>query len=228
MLLSPLASFSNAQIRMCTGLMLSALCVLLFCYLPTAYGSVSLIIILLTALIVEWPALCKGSKMMWFLTPLYPIAPGMMLIMLQHNPTTHPLFIWLVTTVAAFDTGAYCAGKKYGSHIIAPQISNGKTAEGFLGGTLAALIVSCVMLYWYNPHVSLLCGTSATIALCYSALIGDLFESALKRRVALKDSGTLLPGHGGIFDRIDGILCAAVLVFLFQSSFLTVFTRSCS
>lgn len=118
----------------------------------------------------------------------------------------------LVSMVAAHDTGSYIAGKLWGKHKIAPSISPGKTWEGFLGGLISALGVT---LFFFEPTASIMFFTLVVSTL---ALLGDLFESFLKRRANLKDSGTLLPGHGGILDRIDAILFVAPLFYFLRHS----------
>lgn len=120
--------------------------------------------------------------------------------------------LWLLTALTlvwAADSGAYFAGRHFGRHKLAPRISPNKTIEGLLGGLLAGLVtaagfgwlagISAVQM----PSLLLV----ATIAVLASVL-GDLFESLLKRHAGAKDSGTAIPGHGGVLDRIDGVLAA--------------------
>jgi len=102
------------------------------------------------------------------------------------------------------DTGAYFAGKRWGRHKLAPSISPGKTWEGVAGGLLAAAAYAIIL------SISASGGTTGmaffvgvTLVLAIMSIVGDLFESAAKRQAGLKDSGTLLPGHGGMLDRID-------------------------
>jgi phosphatidate cytidylyltransferase len=102
------------------------------------------------------------------------------------------------------DTGAYFAGKRWGRHKLAPSISPGKTWEGVAGGLLAAAAYAIIL------SISASGGTTGmaffigvTLVLAVMSIVGDLFESAAKRQAGLKDSGTLLPGHGGMLDRID-------------------------
>lgn len=112
------------------------------------------------------------------------------------------------------DSFAYFAGRRWGRVKLAPQISPGKTREGVYGALIGSALCGA-LLHWLRPEtgsLSVLVLLSVTIALF--SVVGDLFESLLKRQAGLKDSGTLLPGHGGVLDRIDS-LTAAAPVFLF-------------
>jgi phosphatidate cytidylyltransferase len=121
------------------------------------------------------------------------------------------LLLYLVVLVAAADVGAYFGGRRFGRRKLAPYVSPGKTWEGFGCGLLAAGLVGLAgALVLAEPWMPWL-GLSLGVALI--SVIGDLAESMFKRRAGLKDSGTLLPGHGGVLDRIDS-LTAAGPVFL--------------
>jgi phosphatidate cytidylyltransferase len=106
------------------------------------------------------------------------------------------------------DTAAYFAGRRFGRRKLAPSISPGKTWEG-AWGALAAVLAYAVLCRVFNVQLSAVTGPlwmaylAAVAALCVLSILGDLFESALKRQAGAKDSGTLLPGHGGVLDRID-------------------------
>jgi len=125
-------------------------------------------------------------------------------------------FVLLLTW--ASDTGAYFAGTKFGRRKLAPLVSPGKTWEGVLGGILLSLLVSYILGAWLDLPVLWRIVTGILVSL--AAVIGDLFESAIKRHAGMKDSGTLLPGHGGVLDRFDSLLLAAPLVYYMLSLFI--------
>ncbi len=147
------------------------------------------------------------------------------LVLLHYLSAYWLLFLLLLTWAA--DTGAYFVGRAYGRRKLMPAVSPNKTVEGFLGGVLLALVVALSGLIWLPVSVNYVWILLLMALLTsYFALIGDLWESLLKRQQGVKDSGTLLPGHGGILDRIDSLLSTAPLFaslfLLFSSSFLEV------
>lgn len=120
------------------------------------------------------------------------------------------------------DTAAYLAGRAFGRHHLAPSISPGKTWEGAAGGAVATLIYAIICALPGAPLGAYVQGAAwmpylaTVLLLCAVSIVGDLFESALKRQAGAKDSGALLPGHGGVLDRIDSVtstLPIAVLAF---------------
>lgn len=116
--------------------------------------------------------------------------------------------ILLIVTFAA-DTGAYYAGILFGRHALAPTISPKKTIEGLIGGWLLACVAAVILCTWWLPNWSTVDAVVLSLVLTASGLVGDLVESALKRSVGVKDSGAILPGHGGMLDRLDSLLFTA-------------------
>jgi phosphatidate cytidylyltransferase len=117
------------------------------------------------------------------------------------------LFVALVTWAA--DTGAYYSGNLWGRHLLAPTVSPKKTVEGLLGGMALACAAALVAQAWFLPQLRTLDALLLGVLLTGAGLLGDLSESALKRSVGVKDSGGILPGHGGMLDRLDSLLFTA-------------------
>ena len=141
------------------------------------------------------------------------------LLLLRDLPEHGRLAVFTVLlAVFADDTAAYLVGRWLGRHKLAPALSPGKTWEGFLAGTAAAIAVAFFALYEQNfLTIPESIGLGFAIALAGAA--GDLFESALKRDLQVKDSGQLLGAHGGMLDRIDSLLFAAVAAFYVVAAF---------
>ena len=125
--------------------------------------------------------------------------------------------LYVLCVVWATDIGAYFSGKLFGKHKLIPWISPGKTIEGTIGGFVCALGVIAVGCWLAQPKCILWWFMSG-VGTVFMAIIGDLFISMLKRRCNLKDTGTILPGHGGILDRLDSLL-SALPFFLWSYSF---------
>jgi phosphatidate cytidylyltransferase len=122
------------------------------------------------------------------------------------------MVLWMLLLVFAADIGAFFAGRKWGRHKLAPRVSPGKTWEGAIGGLAAVAVVGLIGTLHFGLPVAgglaFACGVGAF------SVIGDLTESMFKRAAGLKDSGSLLPGHGGVLDRIDSVTAAAPLYAL--------------
>lgn len=130
---------------------------------------------------------------------------------------------WLLTALAvvwAADSGAYFAGRAFGKHKLAPRVSPNKTIEGLVGGVIAGILAGIGFSLLAGVETAKLPALIAvTVVTVLFSVEGDLFESLLKRHVGAKDSGNLIPGHGGVLDRIDGVL-AALPVFVLGKELL--------
>lgn len=123
--------------------------------------------------------------------------------------------IWVFVVTWAVDTGGYLVGRVCGGPKLAPRISPKKTWSGLAGGLLAAIAVG--VAYPYGVAATAISAATTAVLVGGAAVIGDLFESAAKRRFGLKDSSALIPGHGGLLDRVDGLLLAAPATALLLS-----------
>ncbi|MBU4269607.1 phosphatidate cytidylyltransferase [Candidatus Dependentiae bacterium] len=210
--------------RFASGLILG------FCFFGSYVHSLLLFVFILFAILFimlffELPTLINlplRSFKFWLVAFLYPILPIFTLIYLtikyRSTDFIFPLYPFIVSWVA--DTGAYLLGKMLGKHKICPTISPGKSWEGLFGGFISVFIFNIFILPGIKSFPFVLYLNSFLAIFLFSLLItvvaflGDIFESKLKRRVNIKDSGILLPGHGGLFDRFDSVLFVAVFLLL--------------
>jgi phosphatidate cytidylyltransferase len=135
-------------------------------------------------------------------------------ILIATGPRPVAYILFLVVIVAGNDIGAYFIGRTFGRRKLAPRISPTKTVEGFVGGLIAGMVVSSVLVSfpaWEDIGLAKALVAGALVGVI--APIGDAAESMVKRSLAVKDMGSVLPGHGGILDRIDGFLFAAPAVY---------------
>jgi phosphatidate cytidylyltransferase len=160
----------------------------------------------------EWVALTRGRPLMRLLAIGYTLAALIALLWLRHQPAMgRETVMWIVLCIWATDIGAYVVGRSAGGAKLAPRISPGKTWSGLVGGMAWAAVASAAVGYAFDQgHTVTLAAIGAALAVV--GQIGDLVESAAKRRAGVKDSGTLIPGHGGLLDRIDGLLAVLVAV----------------
>ena len=120
---------------------------------------------------------------------------------------------FLLLVVFGGDTAAYYVGKRFGRHKLSPNISPGKSVEGAYGGLLGSVLAGVLFELFWPLGCSLNMATGLAVTMAVFAQFGDLFESMLKRSAGRKDSGSLLPGHGGVLDRIDGLLFATPVLY---------------
>ncbi|HUP65364.1 MAG TPA: phosphatidate cytidylyltransferase [Thermoanaerobaculia bacterium] len=125
------------------------------------------------------------------------------------------LIFFLLVAVWASDSGAYYVGKRFGRHRLSPRVSPKKTIEGGVGGFVTSLIAAGIVHATFFPEFPLHHALIAAGLLCVGGIIGDLAESLWKRSADVKDSGVLIPGHGGFLDRIDSILFTAPILYAY-------------
>lgn len=125
-----------------------------------------------------------------------------------HSEQGPQYVLYMMALIWVADSGAYFAGRRWGRRKLAPTVSPGKTIEGLWGALATSMLWAGIGLLWLQPELPLLFFVLSTITVLFSVL-GDLAESMFKRMVGLKDSGRILPGHGGVLDRIDSLTAAA-------------------
>jgi phosphatidate cytidylyltransferase len=134
------------------------------------------------------------------------------------------LIFFLLLVVWLGDAGAYYVGKRFGKRKLSPRISPKKTVEGLVGGLITSVITAIVIHLTFFPQIRLVHTIVVGIVLSISGVVGDLAESMWKRSAAVKDSGTLIPGHGGFLDRFDSILFTAPILYVYWALSQHAFT----
>lgn len=198
-------------VRTVTGLILIALALL--AAVAGGYVFAVLVAAIATAMFYEWTRLVRGLGAGWYLSGfVYALLPAVSLLWIRERAGPE-LLVWAFIVTWSTDIGAYFTGRALGRRRLAASISPGKTVEGLVGGILAATLFGggWVLAVGLAKPLVLLAPPFAL-----AAQAGDLFESWMKRRAGIKDSGNWLPGHGGFLDRLDGLVPVAVLTALAQ------------
>lgn len=163
-----------------------------------------------TVLFYEWSRIVRGWGAGWMVAGFfYALAPALALLWLRERAEDGiALLLWVLILTWATDIGAYFIGRRFGGRKLAPTVSPNKTFAGLYGGMGAATLVGggWVLATGLPQYLIVLAPIFAAMAQG-----GDLFESWMKRRAGVKDSGSWLPGHGGLLDRLDGLIPVAVL-----------------
>lgn len=188
-------------------------------------------VVLLAGLVLwEWNAIVSkfgisaGGEIAWqFIGALYVGAAALVMVQVRFNYDMITVMVVFIAPIVAVDVGAYFSGRLIGGPRILPSVSPSKTWAGLLGGALAASLV-CIGAEFYDigpggyiPGFDLTSLGGAITTGCLIAVIaqsGDFFESWMKRRAGVKDSGSIMPGHGGFFDRLDGFIAVFFILFL--------------
>ena len=209
---------NDLLVRTVTGMVLIAIALLtavqggnLFAYFVAAIA---------TAMFYEWTRMVRGWGATWYASGFfYALLPALALLWIRERDE-HGLYllIWTFIITWSTDIGAYFVGRRFGRRKLAPSISPGKTVEGLYGGITAAALIGGAWVLAMDLGKPLLALAPVFAA---AAQVGDLFESGMKRRAGVKDSGAWLPGHGGVLDRLDGLVPVAVLTAAAQLVGLT-------
>lgn len=164
--------------------------------------------------LIEWFTIARlfagRALILWMIGALVYVAGAVFALVVTRELFGLGITTTLLASVWAVDIGAYFAGRTFGGPKLAPRLSPNKTWSGLIGGAVAATLVLCAFALYHRAGVDAL-GLSVAkgFAIALLAQAGDLFESWMKRRANVKDSGRLIPGHGGVFDRVDGLLAVA-------------------
>jgi len=211
----------SGQALLPAGYVATALLVVAFFVNEVSFADASLVTLLLlgaSTVFTERPGV-KGFAVstMSIFAAFYVGALGGSLVALRTigpHPAGRRWVIFLLAVVMVGDAGAFYVGRSLGRHPLAPNLSPKKTVEGLFGGLAASVLTACALQALWFPAVPL--ATAAGLGLMLSSLgvVGDLFESFLKRSVGIKDTSSLIPGHGGVLDRIDSVLFAAPALLL--------------
>lgn len=168
---------------------------------------IALVMLVALQMIREWDRLTINENIVWRLAGLvYVAVPCACLVWLRSEPEGGVLVLTILFIVWATDIGAYFAGRMIGGPKLAPAISPNKTWAGLGGGVVAAAIITAIATSFAPFPTRVSDGLLIGGALAVLGQAGDLFESWLKRRAGVKDSGNLIPGHGGLLDRVDGLI----------------------
>ena len=200
-------------VRTVTGMLLIA--VALFAAVEGGMLLAVFVAAIATAMFYEWTRIVRGWGPVWYSSGfVYALLPALALLWIRERDAHGlNLLIWAFIVTWSTDIGAYFTGRAIGKRKLAPSISPGKTVEGLYGGIAAATLLGGTWAWAMGLGTALF----ALAPLCaIAAQGGDLFESWMKRRAGVKDSGTWLPGHGGVLDRLDGLVPVAVLTALAQ------------
>ncbi|MEO7655473.1 MAG: phosphatidate cytidylyltransferase [Sphingomicrobium sp.] len=173
-----------------------------------------------TLMFYEWTRLVKGWGAAWYVGGfVYAVLSALALLWVRERDSQGlELLVWVFIITWSTDIGAYFAGRSFGRRKLAPAISPNKTVEGLIGGMVAATVFGGLWVFLTGLGGALYL---AAPLLALWAQLGDLFESAMKRRAGVKDSGSLLPGHGGVLDRLDGLVPVALFAAVMQMAGLT-------
>jgi phosphatidate cytidylyltransferase len=209
---------NELAVRTATGLLLIAIALLA----AVAGGNVFAVFVaaIATGMFYEWTRLVRGWGAAWYIGGFfYALIPALALLWIRERDILGlGLLVWTFIVTRSTDIGAYFAGRRFGRRKLAPTISPGKTVEGLYGGIVAATVLGGAWVFETGLGTPLLL---LAPVLAVAAQAGDLFESGMKRRAGVKDSGAWLPGHGGVLDRLDGLVPVAVLTAAAQLLGLT-------
>jgi phosphatidate cytidylyltransferase len=194
--------------------------------LPQSVGTGALVILVISAMLLTLlrakPLETAASRMAWSIAgPIYLGGLfGVIAHLFQFRHGGEWVLLGMLTSFWS-DTGGYFAGRTFGKHALSPVVSPKKTVEGSIGGLLGALVGGLLAHFWFLPSLPFVHAVLLSITAAAAGQAGDLCESLIKRSTGVKDSGTILPGHGGIMDRVDALLFSSATIWAYVQTFGT-------
>lgn len=202
----------NFFIRCASAILLAPIFILIIYNGGIAFDATVIVMAVLMAF--EWKEMLdsKPNSWTWKLIAIFYITlPCTSLIWIMHHQGGNKITLWLIITVWLTDIAAYICGRTIGGPKLAPKISPNKTWSGLIGGVIATTLFGTYALSFIDTNYPYAFITLSGLLALY-AQAGDLFESWIKRFFNIKDSGNLIPGHGGILDRVDGIVLSSTKI----------------
>jgi phosphatidate cytidylyltransferase len=208
----------EVPVVLCIGLMLFTIAAFVFENVSVEMGMFATLLVIPASYVFSRKSIEESlpSSAIAVLGTMYIGMLGGSLIRLHNDfPVGAKLIFFLLIVVWIGDAGAYYVGKNFGKTKLSPVISPKKTVEGGAGGVMTSIIAATVIHFTFFPEFPLMHAIIAGVILSLSGMVGDLAESMWKRSAEVKDSGTLIPGHGGFFDRFDSILFTAPILYVY-------------
>lgn len=206
----------NTKQRVISAVVLVPLAVYAICFSQSLFFFITIVITILMA--SEWLDLIKTAQdqKKWRLIGLAYIAIPMYCVLKLRLQDTN-IMLWMFAVIWTTDIFAFFSGKTFGGAKLAPQISPNKTWTGLMGGVAASMLIGFLSAFMFRGGIFFFVFFSALLALIEQA--SDLLESKFKRIFGVKDSGNIIPGHGGILDRLDGVMLSAPFVLFLITFF---------
>lgn len=210
----------NTKQRVLSAVILVPLAIYAICFSQSLFFLITIVIVILMT--EEWLELIKTAqdKQKWRLIGLVYIAIPMYCVLKLRMQDTN-ILLWMFAVIWTTDIFAFFAGKTFGGAKLAPTISPNKTWTGLAGGVFASMIIGFLSAFMFRGGITFFVFFSVVLALIEQA--SDLLESKFKRTFGVKDSGNIIPGHGGILDRLDGVMLVAPFVLFLITVFADKF-----
>lgn len=210
-----LENMPDLQQRFFWGILLAVIAVFIIYFSPALFTTMVVMLVIMMAF--EWCDITasapKDEKIKWQAGGLAYIGiPTLATLWLRSGENGADVIMWMFAVIWMTDTAAYFVGKSLGGPKLAPKVSPKKTWSGLIGGVLGSMLVGLISSLMFEGSASFFMWFSGFLAVL--AQMGDLVESKVKRNFGVKDSGNLIPGHGGVLDRLDGLTLVAPMIMI--------------